>query len=631
MILEALYQLAEQEELMSNPDFEFRPVAWLIRVDRGGKLLGIEDTRFFPDAVGKRKPKLQAKNLRIPRQGGRTSGDRAYFLCDKAEYALGVEPQPDPKKPRTKEKLARRFALFRDQLTACLGATADEGIRAASEFLENVALGQQTVALPIDCGPGDLFAFIFAPDIDRPVHERPAVRDYWKAMRQLPTGNSANATRCLITGEIAGEPGNFPLLKRVPGGTASGVAIVSFNKTAFESYGWRGNENARISRDAAEGIATALNRLLHPAYPDPRPEHLNETLPQRHFRISADTVVCFWSSSHTSEDFLDAFTALFEGDEAAQVGELYRSLWRGRAVKIDDPSRFYALTISGAQGRAIVRDWFESSVGDVARNLARHFADLAIVRNTPPPRGKELSRQVPLRALLASMAPLGNSRDIPTSLAAQCVDAALRGAPYPIAVLQKALERNRAEMGRTDWPDLERRDARAALIKGVLRRNTSHTELTPNMDPTNTQPGYVLGRLMAVLERLQQAALGQDVNATVVDRFFGAASATPQAVFPRLLKNARHHARKAKDKEKNDPKTRGTAVWLDCQIDAVLAPLGIAKPPRGQPYFGFPAYLQLDQQGLFMLGYHQQRHWLWLSKEDRERLDDKRTAVGTPA
>ncbi len=129
------------------------------------------------------------------------------------------------------------------------------------------------------------------------------------------------------------------------------------------------------------------------------------------------------------------------------------------------------------------------------------------------------------------------------------------------------------------------------------------------MDPENPNPGYLLGRMIAVIERLQQLALG-DVNASVTDRYFGAASATPRAVFVRLLKNARHHVRKAKD----DDRTAGTAHWLDRQLDE----LADRFDPRHR---GFPAHLSLEDQGLFVLGYHQQRHWLWQSKAAREASD----------
>jgi CRISPR-associated protein Csd1 len=612
MILEALYRLAEQDELIADPDYELKPVAWLVRVRENGELLGIEDTRSLPETEGKKKPRPQAKNFRIPRQPGRTSGDRAFFLCDKAEYALGLDPETDPKKRRAPDKVALRFALFRDQIGACLEATQDVGVRAVWTLLENIAAAKESVTVPPECSPGDLFAFVYAPEADSLVHERPAVRSYWKAQRQLDQDAGATVP-CLITGEPAGDPVNFPLLKKVPGGTPSGVALVSFNSPAFESYGWRGNQNAPISRAAAEAASTALNRLLHPAFPDPRPATLGQPLPRRNFRISADTTVAYWSSFRGTDPFLDSLSALFNLDDPAEVDEQFRSLWRGRSVELSDPSRFYALTITGTQGRAILRDWFEASVGEVVGHLARYFEDLDLVRNTPPPKAREHPPQIPLYLLLGSLAPLGRNDSIPAPLATQFVNAALRGLPFPHAVLQKAVERFRAEIGRHDWTDLARRDARAALVKAVLRRNTSHKELTRDMDANNTQPGYRLGRLMAVLERLQQAALG-DVNATVVDRFFGAASAAPQAVFPRLLKNARHHARKAAD----DPRGAGTAQWLDQQIDEILSPLGVQEHRQGLPYTGFPGHLSLEQQGLFVLGYHHQRHWLWLSKEERE-------------
>jgi CRISPR-associated protein Csd1 len=196
---------------------------------------------------------------------------------------------------------------------------------------------------------------------------------------------------------------------------------------------------------------------------------------------------------------------------------------------------------------------------------------------------------------------LGKRENVPAPIAGELVRAALQGTPYPFSILQRAIERTRAEIGKDDWPDLERRDARVALIKAVLLR-TLYREVTPTMDPTNASPGYLCGRLMAVIERLQQLALG-DVNASVVDRYFGAASATPRAVFVRLLRNTPHHARKAQD----DPARSGTAVWLKRQIDEIAS--------RFDPkHNGFPAFLDLEQQGLFILGYHQQRHALWTKR-----------------
>jgi CRISPR-associated protein Csd1 len=618
MILQALYELAQAEGLMDDPDFERKPVAWLVRVGQGGKLLGIEGTHQVPatEGDGKRKkpPKPVAKRFLVPRESARTSGDRAMFLFDKAEYVFGIDPMGE----RPAAKLAERFELFREGVGKCLEATRDEGVEAVQQFLEGVVSGRQAVALPKDCAPNDLFAFIYAPDQDRLVTQRAAVRRYWSTLRAGSAAGGGGQSRCLVSGDWCLPVDKHPPVKRVPGGTTSGVALVSFNASAFESYGWNGSENATVSRDASEACSTALNRLL-----DPAPQASDgRSLPRLHLQLSSDTVVSYWAPRSASGDMLACLGALLEANPD-QVGEVYRSIWRGKPPAIKDPSAFYALTLSGAQGRAIVRDWFESTVGEVVDHLARHFADLDIVRNTPKPKDHDLPPHIPLRAMLRSLAPQGKDDAIPDNLAAAVVESALSGTPYPLSLMQRALERTRAEIGKTEWSDMERRDARAALIKAVLNRRkrfnvetTSHyQEVKSAMDATHTSPGYVLGRLMAVLERAQQEALGSP-NASVVDRFFSGASATPKAVFVRLMKNARHHVRKAKD----DPEKGGIVFRLERLIDE----LSDRFDPKNN---GFPAHLDLEQQGLFVLGYHQMRKWLWMTKDERADWEKANSAA----
>jgi CRISPR-associated protein Csd1 len=607
MILQELYGLAQRENLVPDPDFEDKPVAWLVRVGPGGELLGVSGTHQAPEpAPGRKPPRALPKRIVVPRQPGRTVNKLAFFLCDKSEYVFGMDVQSEPHNRRNPSELAARFKLFRDQVEACAAATRDEAVEAVAVLLRGVAAGVKTITLPPECKTNDLFAFVYAPDVDRCVHERNDVRAYWKRMRaDSQTGQAA--FRCVVTGAPLTEVSNFPLIKKVPGGSTSGVALVSFNKKAFESHGWDSNQNAVVSRDVAEACATALNRLV-----DSDPVFGGRHLPRRNIVVSDDTVVCFWGATGGTGSFVDALPFTLTLEDPGKVGDLYRSLWRGVPVGVDDSSAFFALTLSGTQGRAIVRDWFVSTVADVARNLARHFSDIAIAANRSAPRGQVLHHHLPLRALLASLAPPGRNEGTPPQLAAQFVSAALRGTDYPFLILQRALARTRAEIGRLNeggkegWQARERQDARAALIKGVLNRNSAaHQNIGVDMDPANSSPGYLLGRLMAVLERLQQVAMG-DVNAGVVDRYFSAASASPKAVFVRLLKNARYHARKALD----EPRTAGTAVWLERQIDAIAAPFEPASN-------GFPAFLDLTQQGLFVLGYHQQRHWLWQPSEDR--------------
>ncbi|NOZ19593.1 MAG: type I-C CRISPR-associated protein Cas8c/Csd1 [Planctomycetes bacterium] len=610
MILQALYELAEREDLMADPDFEPKPVAWLVRVSEEGKLLGIEGTHYIPDEEReKKKPKQVAKPFSVPRESGRTSGDRAFLLFDKAEYVFGIDPESDPDKRRSEEKLTARARLFRENVADCAGPTQDEAVKAVLAFLEDVAKGAQSVALPEDCKSNDLFAFVYAPDSDQLVTDRDKVRAYWKSLRQQQGDAQASDTTCLVTGKTCLPVDKHPALKRVPGGTSSGVAMVSCNTNAFESYGLKRNDNAPVSREAAEACATALNRLLDPSYPDPRQP--DRTLPRRNIRLSADTVVCYWSSSEEPETLTDSLAGLLEC-KPDNVKELYRSIWRGKMPPDTDRSAFYALTLSGTQGRAIVRDWFESTIADVERNLAAHFADLNIVRNAPPPRKGGHPPQIPMPVLAEALAGPAKRRSkaIPAPLAAQFVKAAFAGTSYPLAVLQRAIGRYRVEAGSDEWTAKQWNDARAAMIKAVLNRrkrfqNTQYEEVKPDMDPTTKSDGYALGNLMAVLERIQQEAIG-DVNASIIDRYFSGASACPKAVFVRLLKNARHHARKAKD----DPQAGGMVFRLERLMDE----LADRFDPKQN---GFPAHLDLEQQGLFVLGYHQMRKWLWMTKDER--------------
>jgi CRISPR-associated protein Csd1 len=304
LILQALYELAQAEGLMEDPDFERKPVAWLVRVDKGGRLLGIQGTHEVPtEPVPSRKkpPKPVPKRFVVPRESSRTSGDRAMFLFDKAEYVFGIDPTGE----RPKAKLTARLSLFREGVKKCLDATGDEGVKAVDEFLEKVESGRQEVALPKDCAPNELFAFIYAPDKDLLVTQRKAVRKYWQSLRSSGAGDAEgkeDAVRCLVSGDACTHVDKHPPIKRVPGGTTSGVALVSFNSRAFESYGWGGNENAPISRDAAEACSTALNRLLDsaPQAPDGRP------LVRSHFVISSDTVVCYWAPKAKNRDLLSS-------------------------------------------------------------------------------------------------------------------------------------------------------------------------------------------------------------------------------------------------------------------------------------------------------------------------------------
>ena len=628
MILQALVELAKNERLISDPDFEFKPVAWIVRLKGDGSFIEVEDNRQNlkdgqTDKKGKPiKPKWAGRRMLVPIQSVRTSGDVAYFAVDKADYVFGTNPEkPD------------RLRLFYDQIDRCAKATDDVSCAAVNSFgqwLHGQSLEARVALLPHDLIAGELIAFRIGNDPTE-LHGRAAVRAYWKGLRNPAPATDESAIqadrRCLITLKPVDKVPLFRKVKNMPGDSSGGLSLVSFNSPAWESYGWTGEDNAPVSRDAAEAVVTALSRLL-----DSRPtDGTGAALQVRRIRLSEDTAVVFWSPQPIPEaqQILDALPDLFNpSDEVTDVGNLFSAVRTGLLKELQNPAAFYAMTLTTVTGRIVVRDWFESTVAELQQNLKQHFADLDCLRNTPPLKGQPMRGVLRLNELLDALATSGRDAQVPAVLAAGFIHAAFRGTNYPFGLLQRALMRARAEAGGDQWIDSVRRDARAAMLKAILNRRRRLNSLTAehysevhrDMDPTNQSVGYNLGALLAVLERLQAAALG-DVNASIIDKYFASASATPRVVFDRLLRGARHHARKAQD----EPKAAGQAFLLDRLIDELVSrfkPPSTDRPSAGTissaPAVGIPPSLDLEQQALFVLGYHHMRRFLWMSREERD-------------
>jgi len=614
VILRSLYELSHRENLVGDPDYEYKPVSWVVTLKNDGSFVQIADHRINRDEgktskSGKPlKAKWVGKQEEVPVQPGRTSGDRSFAFVDKVEYALGI----DPAGKRSAEKLAIRSRLFRDIVRDCADATDDEPVRGVAIFLETEPGTRDDVlgAIPEDLAANELIAFRLAgaPEF---VHNRRAVREWWKAQRAHDAPSETPRYHCLVSGEPMDETGLVPQIKPVPGGTPSGVALVSFNFSAAESYGLDGNENAPISESAAQHVAASMNRLLNKSPINAEGKDLGV----RRIGLSADTVVLYWSpcGDPGTMDVLNALPDLVDANPTERVGELFRSVWSGRAPEIRDPSKFYALIVTGTQGRAVIRGTLDTTMGRAVRSLAVHFDALSNVRNASPGKGKEPPPAIPLRSLLESLAAPGRESAVPASLAADIAIAALDDRlVYPLSALQRALVRERAEAGGDDWKAASRKDARASLIKAVLTR---HFNLEPEttMNPTTENAGYQLGMLTAVLERLQALAI-ENANATLVDRYFSSASATPAAVFPRLLKLARHHVRKAEGLDGSAP---AFARRYDRLIDAIADRFEFDPKKYSRAPGAFPNHLSLPEQGLFVLGYHQMRHWLWMNEQER--------------
>ena len=371
-----------------------------------------------------------------------------------------------------------------------------------------------------------------------------------------------------------------PALKGVPGANTTGSNIVSFNFAAATSFGKKQGENSPIGVRSAFEYTTALNTLL--------------AKDSKQKMMIGDATVVFWTGRDDAfETELAGFFSEPPKDEpdrlVQNVAALFKSPRTGSAAFTDDSTTFYVLGLAPNAARLSVRFWHIGTVAEMANRFRSYFEDLSIVHG---PKDKD---HLSLWRLLVSTAVQGKSENIAPNLAGNVMRSILEGLPFPETLLQAVLMRIKAEH-EVSYP-------RAKLIKGCLNRKWCFTNpknernLTVSLDVQNVNIGYRLGRLFAVLEKIQEAA-NPGLNATIRDRFYSSASSMPTSVFGNLMRLSNHHLSKLR-KEKP-----GYAVNLEKLMQEVVS--GVSS---------FPAHLSLDDQGQFAIGYYHQRQDFFTKKD----------------
>ena len=535
------------------------------------------------------KGRLIAPDLLVPTFAGkRTSGIKPYFLCDKTSYLFGcLDPEEAPNKSRARDEFIAFKQLHQDARDS-LRHSALERICAFLDSLDPNVPPQHPLWAEFWAKNG---VFRIAGET-RFVHEIPEVIDYWTASAAASAESSA---MCLVTGKEAPIARVHPPIKGVidPGGQAE-KGIVNFNQSAFTSYRKEQSFNAPISELAAFKYITALNWLLD----GPRPQRIK----------LSDATTVFWTGAPTV--FENVFAAFLDGqmpdDETTVQDEPLRERLRaffdvlrqggGRdfgSLAADATTPFYVLGLSPNAARVSVRYWQADTLGSLVDNLRSHFDALRLVRMRP-----ETEREFPtLYALLNQTAAVRKGKvdqaTIPPLLTGPFLRAILTGTPYPATLASSILSRIRA--------DHEVSYLRVALLKAFLiRSNHQLANLPMRLDTTRAEPGYRLGRLFAALEMTQLDALGLKLNATIRDRFYSAASATPAAVLPRLLRTYQHHLTKAAAE-----RGQGMKVNREKLVQEILG---------GLP--DIPAHLPLEGQCLFALGYYHQRQAFFAKSDE---------------
>lgn len=577
MILLALKEYYDRKAADPDSDiapegFEKKELQFLIVINERGQFINIEDMR---EKVGN---KLVAKTFLLPRSVGR-SGSRSYettfLLWDHIGYLLGL-PSNDQKSIKQHQTWLKALEGLPQELLDDIGVKAVLLFYETNEVAKAIASPQIEECLK---APQCNMSFRLVSDIPAPCREsvREFVINNLKSIGAEENNEDQKTGICLVTGDrgvIARTHSRTPIDKDTK-------CLVGFQKNSgYDSYGKEQGYNAPIIKSTEFAYVTALNTLL-------------KSKSQRILIGDASTV--FWSGKQST--FESDFSLFFKEPEkdnpdagTERVKALFESVNNGTYMEDNGDNPFYILGLAPNAARIAIRFWHVGTISEFSSRIRQYFDDFRIVKPPKEPEYYSIWR------ILVNIATQDKSENIPPNLAGDFMRSILNGTPYPATLMQAVLRRIRSDAENRVKP------IRAALIKAYLNRyyrfypNQNYKEVNMELDASQTSVGYQLGRLFAVLEKIQEEA-NPGINATIRERFYGSACATPVTVYANLLRLKNHHLAKLEN--------RGRVVNFERILGEIMGNLR-----------DFPAHLNMHEQGLFAIGYYHQRQAFFATKSN---------------
>ena len=583
----------DDDNQLAPPGFSRQKISFCVVLEPDGRLNAIQSMQQ------QKGRSLVATPMLLPGQGKPPGqGINPCFLWDNAAYMLGWAADTDKR-----ERAVACFESFRKRHLAMETQIEHPAFSAVCSFLRDwnmdkaLMIEQELSKVATNFG-----VFRIAGEMQY-VHELvtlPAMPED----AEVVSGAVGEQGVCLISGvydRIARL--HEPKIKGVAGAQSAGALLVSFNASAYESYGKSQSYNAPVSEAAAFRYTVALNHLLE----------------RRDRRISlGDSTVVFWADHHARvlEDCLSALFSDSQPKDDAVVKEdqerlrqakvLLTQMCDGTEQEIIDtndgvPTKFFLLGLSPNASRISVRLWVEADAAELQRRLGQHLRDIALADKWND-EVLTLWRIVNATGRWDKKKSKFDTDSVSPKLAGDLARSVLMGAAYPQSLLSTMLRRIHS--------DGEVAYARAAAIKACLVRNSrlrgNPLEVSIMLDPNSTDPAYCCGRAFALLEVIQKDSAGDGLNRTIKDSFFTSASTTPSLVFPRLCRLSQHHLAKL---------DIGHRIHREKQLGEVLNKLTTAS---GATSPVFPRLLSLEDQGKFVLGYFHQTKDIYTSKKDKE-------------
>lgn len=614
------------DRLPDAPPFGYssEKIGFVISLNADGSVAHVVDWR---DSEGK---KAKPRPMLVPRPVKRTAGIAPNFLWDKTSYVLGVTAGEG-------KRTADEHRAFVERHLAEIGDAGDAGLRALSTFLRDWQ--PERFAPPLFPDEMKDQNVVFALETDRLsgifLHDRPAAKALWN---RVSASGEATMDICLVTGESGPVARLHPSIKGVWGAQSSGAALVSFNLDAFTSHGHEQGDNAPVSEAAAFAYTTALNRFLE--------------RDSGHRIQIGDASTVFWADASEMEvaEYAEAWGGLIfdveemrrseEADLTKEIRYKLARIVKGAELKDIEPKlaegvTFYVLGLSPNAARISVRFYWQGSFGTLTNNYRNYMRDMAFEpwpRDKPQPTIRKCVARLGVARIDRSGKVTFDQEQIPKQFSGEFLRSIISGNRYPGAMLGLLLMRIRND----HLVD----PTRVAMIKAVLVRDlrlrnelpkkpdgTEDKEYLMKADPVDPNIARRLGRLFAIMERIQSASLGEEVNATIKDKYLSAAAATPQQVFPHLLQLSERHVTRLRRGHSDAGWVAKAANQEGASTSEMARRVGIklgGQMGRLATDFvdtGFPAQHDNGEQGFFMIGYYQERYGRTSNAEGGQAAD----------
>lgn len=567
MILKALYEYYHRCGNLPRKGMELKEIGFLIVIDKEGRFLRFEDRRIN---------KKQAQKFLVKKSVGRTSAVVANYLYDKSEYVFGFQSDDKGKKGDIKDQ----YKAFKNKVQSIYNAYPNNpDVIAVYKFyqqkLEDLHEQMKADSLWEEINKNltkkySLFSFLIEGNT-KIVAEKIELLD-------IGVEQSSGNKMCLISGK-KGVAVATTTATMIPGSQATAKLVAFQVNSGYDSYGKTKGENAPICEEAEFAYTTALNHLL-------------ESDSHNKFIIGSRTFL-FWASKddeagrQAEESIFNMFGFSEQEDDPnrniEQVRKTFNAIYSGSLrTSLDD--KFYILGLAPNSARIAVTYWSEVHLKEFAALILRHFEDMEIADTR-----KEKRLYMGLRSILAAVTLGGKSSEATPNLPESVVKSIFQGLPYPYTLFASCIRRIRAEQNLNI--------TRAAIIKAYLNRqqNDNQKKIEVMLDKENTNQGYLCGRLFAVLDKIQEEANNQH---SIRERYMNSASSTPAAVFSTILNLSYHHLEKLNE---------GRKIWFEKLKQEIVDKI---SPD------GFPAHLDLQDQGRFFVGYYQQTQWFYTKKEE---------------